>query len=66
MNVSELLFEIKSTFDKEHKILNDYGLISKYANMELLILDDLGSEKMSEYGRKYNGGEVFFFFILKK
>ena len=52
VNVSELLFEIKSTFDKEHKILNDYGLISKYANMELLILDDLGSEKMSEYVRQ--------------
>lgn len=51
-NVSDLLFEVKSTFDKDSKMLNDYDLICSWAEKPTLILDDLGSEKISEYVRQ--------------
>lgn len=51
-NVPELLFEIKGTFDKEVKSFNDYGLICRWAEKPMLILDDLGAEKVTEYVRQ--------------
>ncbi len=52
INTTEFFFEIKSTFDKETKIFNDYDLIKKYAEKEYLILDDVGAEKITEYVRQ--------------
>jgi len=51
-NVPELLFEIKGTFDRETKVFNDYGLICRWAEKPMLILDDLGAEKVTEYVRQ--------------
>ena len=51
-NVSDLLFEIKSTFDKKGGIFNDYDIINNFAKKPYLILDDIGSEKVSEYVRQ--------------
>ena len=51
-NVTDLLFEIKGTFDKESKIFNDYEMICNWARKEIIILDDLGAEKVSEYVRQ--------------
>jgi DNA replication protein DnaC len=51
-NVTDLLFEIKGTFDKEGKIFNDYEMICRWAAKPILVLDDLGAEKVSEYVRQ--------------
>lgn len=51
-NATELMWEIKSTFDKVGKIFNDYDLICNWANKPYFILDDLGSEASSEYVRQ--------------
>jgi len=51
-NVTDLLFEVKGTFDKENNIFNDYEIICQWAGKPHLILDDLGAEKVSEYVRQ--------------
>jgi len=51
-NVSDLLFEIKGTFDKKGGIFNDYEMITNWAKKPFLVLDDIGSEKVSEYVRQ--------------
>ena len=54
----ELLLEIRATFKPNSKKFNDYGqceadtesdVLEKYAQCELLILDDLGAEKVSDF-----------------
>ena len=51
-NTTDLLFEVKGTFDKDSKIFNDYEMICNWAAKPYLILDDIGSEKVSEYVRQ--------------
>ncbi len=51
-NVADLMFEIKGTFDRDARIFNDYELISLWATKPVLILDDMGAEKVSEYVRQ--------------
>ena len=51
-NVTDLLFEVKGTFDKDSKIFNDYQMICNWAAKPCLILDDIGAEKVSEYVRQ--------------
>ncbi len=52
VNSVRLMYEVKGTFDKESKIFNDYDVIMKYAKKPVLVIDDLGSEKTSEYVRQ--------------
>ena len=40
-NVSDLLFEIKGTFDKKGGIFNDYEMITNWAKKPFLVLGDL-------------------------
>lgn len=44
----ELLLEIRSSF-KEGSVLDEAVLVKQYASYPLLVLDDLGAEKTSEY-----------------
>lgn len=44
----ELLLEIRQSFRDESQT-SEYGVIKKYCETGLLVLDDLGSEKASEY-----------------
>jgi DNA replication protein DnaC len=46
--VPELLLEIRSTFSRDSSESED-DIIEKYARVKLLILDDLGAEKASEF-----------------
>jgi DNA replication protein DnaC len=46
VTVPELLLEIRSTFNGED---SESRLIRRYARAELLVLDDLGAEKTTEY-----------------
>jgi DNA replication protein DnaC len=52
VNAVSLMYEVKGTFDKESKFFNDYDVIMKYAKKPVLVIDDLGSEKASEYVRQ--------------
>lgn len=52
VNAVSLMYEVKGTFDKDSKIFNDYDIIMKYAKKPVLVIDDLGSEKASEYVRQ--------------
>ena len=54
----ELLLEIRSTFNSKTKHFDDYGvpcdkteedILSKYSTCELLVLDDLGAEKVTDF-----------------
>lgn len=54
----ELLLEIRATFRPSEKSYNDFGrseaqtesdVLNKYSECELLILDDLGAEKVSDF-----------------
>jgi len=51
-NVTDLLFEVKGTFDKDSKTFNNHKIIYKWAGKPYLILDDLGAEKVSEAVRQ--------------
>lgn len=44
----ELLFEIRATFNSKNEVTED-EIINKYSSCELLILDDLGAEKTSDF-----------------
>ncbi|MFH0857577.1 MAG: ATP-binding protein [Candidatus Magasanikbacteria bacterium] len=47
ITVPELLFEIRKTYnDKE---ISEQEIVDKYSSVELLVLDDLGAEKTSEW-----------------
>jgi DNA replication protein DnaC len=48
MSVPYLLLEIKSTFSDVSEI-TETDLIKKYSNIDVLVLDDLGAEKMTEW-----------------
>lgn len=52
VNAVSLMYEVKGTFDKESKFFNDYDVIMKYAKKPVLVIDDMGSEKASEYVRQ--------------
>ena len=45
---SEYLFEIKSTYNSE-SVQTEDNVLDKYSNVDLLILDDLGAESVSEW-----------------
>ncbi|HDO36666.1 MAG TPA: AAA family ATPase [Nitrospirae bacterium] len=45
--IPELLLEIRATFNDS--VESESGVIGKYSNVDLLILDDLGAEKSSEF-----------------
>lgn len=52
VNSVALMYEVKGTFDKDSKIFNDYDVIMRYAKKPVLVIDDIGSEKASEYVRQ--------------
>jgi DNA replication protein DnaC len=47
--IVDLLGKARSTFNGNKPSDDEYAIIGEYANAELLILDDLGSEKASEW-----------------
>lgn len=47
VTVPELLLEIRKSFGKEDQ--DESKIVDKYSNVSLLILDDLGAEKCSEW-----------------
>lgn len=50
VTVPDLLLEIRETFDDRNKDgITERDLISKYASIYALVLDDLGAEKTSDY-----------------
>jgi DNA replication protein DnaC len=49
MPVPELLFEIRQTFNNKDNGDTEATIIDKYSNAGLLILDDLGAEKTTEW-----------------
>ena len=48
ITVPELLLEIRGSF-KDDSSLSEKGIVMQYASYPVLILDDLGAEKTSEY-----------------
>jgi DNA replication protein DnaC len=48
LSVPELLLQIRGTFAKDSEQTEE-SVIERYSNMSLLILDDLGAEKTSEW-----------------
>lgn len=48
-NVSELLLEIRESFHCDDNENTEGKIIEKYSNVRILILDDMGAEKTSEY-----------------
>lgn len=49
-DISELMMEIRSTFDKNHPgELTESMMVDLYSSVECLYLDDLGAEKVSEW-----------------
>ena len=48
VSIPDLLLEIRMTYDKKSS-LSEADIIEKYTNVPFLILDDLGSEKTSEF-----------------
>lgn len=49
ITVPELLFEIRQTF-KDDSYETERSIVDKYSTVSLLILDDLGAEKATEWG----------------
>lgn len=47
----EFFFELKQSWDKDNSI-TESELVEKYSEAEFLLLDDLGSEKVSEWSRQ--------------
>lgn len=54
IRVVDLLSEIRKTFDENenYRTENESDLIHKYASVPLLVIDDLGSEKTTEWVRQ--------------
>lgn len=50
LSVPELLYRIKSTFSEKHN--ESYDLVNKAKSVSVLVLDDLGSEKATEWVRE--------------
>jgi chromosomal replication initiation ATPase DnaA len=48
-NVAELLFEIRHTYDSGRFGENEWSHMQKYNNADLLVLDDLGAERTSDW-----------------
>ena len=48
VTVPDLLLEIRSTFQKDSTV-HEKDVIDRYTKADLLVLDDLGSEKVSEF-----------------
>lgn len=48
INTPKLMLELRNSF-KNNCYENEYSIISKYTSTGLLVLDDLGAEKSSEY-----------------
>jgi len=46
----EMFLEIKSTFGKETKV-DERSILDSYSNCPLLVLDDLATEKVSDWSR---------------
>lgn len=47
--VPELLAEIRSSYDKTGEDHTEEAIVSKYADIDYLVLDDLGAEKTTEW-----------------
>jgi len=47
VNFSELMLEIKSSFDSVDK--SEQDVIQEYCNYDILVIDDIGAEKASDY-----------------
>lgn len=47
VNFADLMLEIKASFDSQHTTEGD--VIKKYCALDVLVVDDLGAEKTSEY-----------------
>jgi DNA replication protein DnaC len=45
--VIELLLELRRSFDSQQE--NEFDIIKRYSQLDLLLLDDLGSEKISDW-----------------
>ena len=48
VTVPELLFEIRQTF-KDDSFESEKSIVDKYSGVSLLVLDDLGAEKTTEW-----------------
>ena len=49
VTVPELLFEIRQTFGKDGVVDSERNIVDKYSEVPLLVLDDLGAEKTTEW-----------------
>jgi DNA replication protein DnaC len=49
INFSNLMLDIKSTFDKRYSDYGEDEVIKKYCGYGMLVIDDIGAEKSSEY-----------------
>lgn len=47
VNFASLMLEVKSSFDSKEE--TEQKVISKYCNYDILVIDDIGTEKYSEY-----------------
>jgi len=50
-SIPEFLLDIRRTYDAGNKDLSDADIIDRYALYDFLILDDLGSEKQTDFSR---------------
>jgi DNA replication protein DnaC len=47
VNFADLMLEVKASFDS--KDINEQDVITKYTNYTILVIDDIGTEKSSDY-----------------
>lgn len=47
--VIELLLELRRSFDAGKESENEFDIIKRYSTLDLLLLDDLGAEKISDW-----------------